>query len=119
MTTATVTRITSTGINYVVTVSTKNRVVFLGWNDAVIKSVTPDGGHYVIEGQYERPPFARPTVGEIVTAFENMASEYPPKKVGLKCVGCGREISEPNGGWPYGHTANYCPCGHENGIVNT
>lgn len=83
MTTATVTRITPTGVNYIVHVRPAAKtVVFYGWNDAVIKSVTPmPDGMYVLEGQYYDHDFAgqsRPTVAEIVAAFEAMAVEIAP-----------------------------------------
>lgn len=80
MTTATVYRITPTGVNYIVHVRpVAKTVVFYGWNDAVIKSVTPmPDGMYVLEGQYDDRDFtgqSRPTVAEIVAAFEGMATD--------------------------------------------
>lgn len=82
MTTATITRITATGVNYIVHVRPATKtVVFYGWNDAVIKSVTPmPDGVYILEGQYDDRDFtgqSRPTVAEIVAAFEQMAVEIP------------------------------------------
>lgn len=82
MTAAAVTRITPTGVNYIVHVMPAAKtVVFYGWNDAVIKSVTPmPDGVYIIEGQYDDRDFtgrSRPTVAEIVAAFETMAVEIP------------------------------------------
>ncbi len=71
----TVHRITVTGLNYIVQVSTSSPVVFYGWNDAVIKSVTPmPDGSYILDGRTDNGfSFPRATVGEIVEAFEQMA----------------------------------------------
>ena len=67
-------RITATGLNYIVQVRTSSPVIFYGWNSAVVKSVTPTPDwEYILDGQTERPPFPRATVGEIVDAFEKMA----------------------------------------------
>ena len=74
----TVTRITNTGLNYIVQVRTSAPVIFYGWNSAVIKSVTrmPDGS-YILDGRHDNrfflPLLPRATVGEIVDAFEKMA----------------------------------------------
>lgn len=74
----TIHRITDTGLNYIVHVRTSTPVIFYGWNDAVIKSVTPmPDGSYILDGQTERPPFPRATVSEIVGAFEKMARPLP------------------------------------------
>ena len=70
----TIHRITVTGLNFVVQVRTSAPVIFYGWNDALIKSVTPmPDGSYILDGQTERPGFPRSTVSEIVEAFEKMA----------------------------------------------
>ena len=72
----TVHRITVTGLNYIVHVRTSAPVIFYGWNDAVIKSVTPmPDGSYVLDGRPDNGfSFPRATVGEIVEAFEKMAT---------------------------------------------
>lgn len=94
MTTATVTRITPTGVNYIVHVRpTAKTIVFYGWNDAVIKSVTPmSDGVYILEGQFENRPLInkpRPTVAEIVTAFEAMATDvFHEKRQWWEPVNC-------------------------------
>ena len=77
-----VTKITPTGINTVITVAYTGAIppVFTGFNDRYLKSVTPmgfdrrHGWLYVLEGQTARPPFARATVDEIVTAFEKLCA---------------------------------------------
>ena len=70
----TVHRITDTGLNYIVQVRTSTPVIFYGWNSAVIKSVTPmPDKSYILDGQVDRPGFARANVSEIVEAFEQMA----------------------------------------------
>lgn len=77
-----VTKITPTGINTVITVAYTGAIppVFAGFNDRYLKSVTPigfdrrNGWLYVLEGQTARPPFARATVDEIVTAFEKLCA---------------------------------------------
>ena len=70
----TVRRITVTAMNYVVLVRTSAPVIFYGWNDDVIKSVTPmPDKSYILDGQVDRPGFARANVSEIVEAFEQMA----------------------------------------------
>lgn len=74
----TVRRITATGMNYIVQVRTSSTVIFYGWNSAVIKSVTPmPDGLYILDGQVDRPGFARANVSEIVEAFEQMARPLP------------------------------------------
>ncbi|MBK8706638.1 MAG: hypothetical protein IPN33_25715 [Saprospiraceae bacterium] len=90
-----VTKITPTGINTVLTVAYTGVIppVFTGFNDNYLKSVTPigfdrrHGWLYVLEGQtaneaYKarckstgiRPPYARATLAEIVTAFEKLCA---------------------------------------------
>ena len=122
MTKATVIRITTTGINYIVHVRPAAKtVVFYGWNDAVIKSATPMPDQvYILEGQYDDRDFtgqSRPTVPEIVAAFEAMAVEIPTaeKHVSFYCDGCGEQIA---GIYPYGYTTVYCKCGHETEVAN-
>ena len=75
----TVHRITATGMNYVVHVRTSAPVIFYGWNDAVIKSVTPmPDGSYILDGRHDNGFFLpRANVGEIVAAFEQMARPLP------------------------------------------
>ena len=104
MTTAIVTEICATRNNFIVKIRTSSGkpVVFYGWNDFIIESVTPmPDGVYILDGRRENRDFEgqpRSKVGEIVMAFELMAVEMPAPEYRLKCENCGTEISEPNGG---------------------
>ena len=75
----TIHRITDTGLNYIVQVRTSAPVIFYGWNDTVIKSVTPmPDGSYILDGRHDNGFFLpRANVGEIVEAFEKMARPLP------------------------------------------